>query len=460
MQRLVSQLTFTLSAVLFVLLGVSGLIFLFLTNDWMIVCVVLAISFLAFLALARFIIRHYTEPLTETEMMIRQLRNDNYKMRTYVYGSESIGHLNYLLNDLADHLEGIRGSYETQQNQLETLIENIGSSFLFIDSDGRIRLANEIFESVFGLVSKEWEMKKFNEVLPYREVVDLILQSIVQEKECRKVIVLTIGIERKHFDVYCAPIQRGFKRSEGTVVVFHEITELKKLEQMRKDFVANVSHELRTPVTSLKGFSETLLDEETDADQELRKKFLTIINKESVRLEALIYDLLELSKIEGERFRLDWQLVNLSDIINDAMLVLQNKADAKDIQLRLEKDGTFEIIGDNYRIKQIFINVMDNAIAYSPEGSEVLVTLEDHGNTVEAVVTDHGIGMDTEQIPRVFERFYRVDKARSRVSGGTGLGLAIVKHLAEALGAGIEVNSRVGEGTAFKLIFHKKRAKE
>lgn len=457
MRHLVSQLTYSLSAVLFVLLGISSLVLLFLTQDWMLVCIVLASAFVIFFVLSKFCVRHYTKPLQETEMMIRQLRNDNYKMRTYVYGSQSIGQLNHLLNDLADHLEGIKGSYETQQNQLETLIENIGSSFLFIDSDGRIRLANEMFETVFGIKHKEWHLKKFNEVLPYHEVVELILQAFVQEKASRQVIVLTIGIRRKHFEIYCAPIQREYKRSEGTVVVFHEITELKKLEQMRKDFVANVSHELRTPVTSLKGFSETLLDEETDADAELRKKFLTIINKESERLEALIHDLLELSKIEGERFRLDWQKVNIDDIINEAMLVLQKKADEKNIQLRMKKDGVFEIEGDNYRIKQIFINVIDNAIAYSPEGSEVLVTLEDHGRTIEAVVTDHGIGMEAEQIPRVFERFYRVDKARSRVSGGTGLGLAIVKHLAEALGAGIEVKSRPGEGTTFKLVFNKKR---
>lgn len=457
MRLLVRQLTLTLSVILFIMLSISGLIFFYLTNDWLVVCVILAIVFVAFLLLMRFVLRHYTHPLNETEMMIRQLRDDNYKMRTYVYGSESIGHLNHLLNDLAEHLESIKSSYETQQNQLETLIENIGSSFIFIDSNGRIRLANEMFESVFDCNRKDWLFKHFKEVLPYNEIVDLILHSIVQEKPSRQVVVLSVGIRRKHFDVYCAPIQREFKRSEGTVVVFHEITELKKLEQMRKDFVANVSHELRTPVTSLKGFSETLLDEEADADVQLRKKFLTIMNNESERLEALIHDLLELSKIEGERFQLDWQQVNISDIINEALFVLQKKADEKNIQLSMEKHGNFEIEGDKYRIKQIFINVIDNAIAYSPEDSEVFITLKDHGETVEVVVTDRGIGMDPEQIPRVFERFYRVDKARSRVSGGTGLGLAIVKHLAEALSAGIEVNSRVGEGSSFKLIFNKNR---
>lgn len=457
MQRFVFQITFALSLALLILLAAAGAVFSFLTGDWVAICIVLAIVFLVFIFLARLVLRHFAGPLSETEMMIRQLREGNFKMRTYVYGAEPIGHLNHLLNDLAEHLQGIKRSVEMQQVQLETVIDNIGSSFLFIDSDGRIRIANDTFQKTFHLKKSEWFREKYNQVLPDENVVNLIARAIVEENDVREVLVVPVGIHRKHFDVYCAPIQRGFKRSEGTVVVFHEITDLKKLEQMRKDFVANVSHELKTPVTSLKGFSETLLDEETANDVELRRKFLTIIQKESERLEALIHDLLELSKIEGERFRLDWQAVDVTDVMNEAIFVLQEKATARNIRLNLQAQDGMIVDADVYRLKQIFINIIDNAIAYSPEESEVDMTVEDRGETVEAIVTDRGIGMDPVEIPRVFERFYRVDKARSRVSGGTGLGLAIVKHLVEALDGGIEVSSRPGEGTSFKIILNKKR---
>ncbi|HET7578870.1 MAG TPA: ATP-binding protein [Bacillales bacterium] len=455
MRRFVFQLNVVLSSGLLVLLIAAGLVIALLTGDWLTVCIVLGVVLVAFIGWAGMAIRHVMNPLAETEMMIRQLRNGNFKMRTYVYGPQPVSHLNHLLNGLADHLEAMKRSYDMQENQLETLIENIGSSFMFIDTAGYIRLANHMFQDTFSVKKEEWPRKKYDSLLPYPQLIHLIQESIVMENAVRKTIVLPIGIERRYFDVYCAPLQHGFRRSEGMVVVFHDITDIKKLEQMRKDFVANVSHELKTPVTSLRGFSETLLEDEAAESEEVRRKFLTIIRKESERLEALIHDLLELSKIENETFRLDWQQVDLTEILQDTLFVLREKAAKKKIELQLTSNEKLMLEGDPNRLRQIFINLIDNAIAYSPENSEVRVSPKESGGSVVIEVADQGIGIAADEIPRIFERFYRVDKARSRGSGGTGLGLAIVKHLIAAHGGQIEVDSEAGEGTVFRIILDK-----
>jgi len=231
---------------------------------------------------------------------------------------------------------------------------------------------------------------------------------------------------------------------------------LKKLEQMRKDFVANVSHELKTPITSIKGFSETLLDGAL-SDKQTAEYFLSIILKESDRLQTLIQDLLDLSKIEQQGFLLSIQPCDLREILEDISVILESKAKEKNVELNMIlPDNLTYIEGDIYRLKQIFINLINNALTYTPQGGSVRVRVEKHDNYALVTVSDTGIGIKKEEIPRIFERFYRVDRARSRNSGGTGLGLAIVKHLVEAHKGQISVQSEVGKGTTFTVKLNKK----
>jgi two-component system phosphate regulon sensor histidine kinase PhoR len=225
---------------------------------------------------------------------------------------------------------------------------------------------------------------------------------------------------------------------------------------MRKDFVANVSHELKTPITSIKGFSETLLDGAIN-DKQTAEYFLSIILKESDRLQSLIQDLLDLSKIEQQGFQLSIQPCDVRELLEDIVVILDGKSKEKEIELSLSiPDGLLLIEGDLYRLKQIFINLINNALTYTPKGGAVQVTVEKHEQYLLIVVTDTGIGIKTEEIPRIFERFYRVDRARSRNSGGTGLGLAIVKHLVEAHKGQISVSSKLGDGTSFTVKLNKK----
>jgi two-component system, OmpR family, phosphate regulon sensor histidine kinase PhoR len=262
---------------------------------------------------------------------------------------------------------------------------------------------------------------------------------------------LPLSIERKYFDVYGVPIIGTDNVWKGVLLVFHDITELKKLEQMRKDFVANVSHELKTPITSIKGFSETLLDGAMN-DKEALKIFLRIILKESDRLQSLIQDLLELSKIEQQGFKLNIQEFDLMLILREIKTMLGQKAEEKNIKLCLIEENEKAIIqGDLQRLKQVFINLIGNAISYTPVDGNVTVTVEEISKKILVKVSDTGIGIEKEEIPRIFERFYRIDRDRSRNSGGTGLGLAIVKHLIEAHHGTIEVTSEVGHGSEFTI---------
>ncbi|MDN4527491.1 two-component system histidine kinase PnpS [Fictibacillus fluitans] len=416
----------------------------------------LSLGFLLSLVIVLFIsirvLDRIVKPVEEATGTAKELARGNFKARTYEYKGD-VGELNFSLNVLARNLEKMTKSYESQQDRLKTLIENMGSGLILIDSDGYINIVNKAFKEIFREYTDSWSGHLFHEVFPYKEIKEIVEDTFIMETNIRKQVVLPIHIERKNFDVYSAPVLNSLGKLRGIVLVFHDITELKKLEQMRKDFVANVSHELKTPVTSVKGFAETLLDG-ADENPEIRKKFLTIIWKESDRLQHLIQDLLDLSKVE-QGFSLNLQKVNLSSIVEEVIVMLETKAKDKEIALKYSVEGDTAIEGDAPRLKQVFINLINNSLNYTPKGGRVTIRLKESSEKVTFSVSDTGIGIQKEEISRIFERFYRVDKARSRNSGGTGLGLAIVKHLIEAHHGRIHVKSKPGEGSTFTLVFRK-----
>lgn len=226
---------------------------------------------------------------------------------------------------------------------------------------------------------------------------------------------------------------------------------------MRSDFVANVSHELKTPVTSVSGFSETLMSGEV-TDEETTKQFLKIIHDESQRLDRLISDLLNLSKIERQKMPLNLETLNMTALVHEVSVTLQGAIEEKRTRLVLpDPSKDVYLQGDEDRLRQIILNLVGNGINYTAEGGTVTVSLKENVEKVRLIIKDDGIGIPEESLPRIFERFYRVDRARSRHSGGTGLGLAIVKHLIESHHGEIEVESREGEGTTFTVILPKKQ---
>lgn len=413
----------------------------------------IAIIFIIILILNRFS-RNILDPVENVGATIRELANGNFKARANEELYQPTNELSKAINTLGENLQQIVKSYEVQQNRLITVIENMGSGLILIDAKGYLSLMNKAFIKQFGLKKDDVLGNLYHEVLPFEEMDALIKEIFLIEQNVRKQFVLTFPIERRHFEVNGAPILNNKQTLVGIVIVFHDITDIKKLEQMRKDFVANVSHELRTPVTSLKGFAETLLDGAME-DKETRERFLSIIWKESDRLQGLIQDLLELSKIEQDTFKLDLQPVNLKTILEDVILLLERKANEKGIELSSEVIGNPQIMNDSTRLKQIMINVINNSLTYTSSGGKCKVKIEERDEEVQFSVRDNGIGINKEEIPRIFERFYRIDKARSRNSGGTGLGLAIVKHLVDAMDGQIIVDSEKGKGTCFTIILKK-----
>jgi two-component system, OmpR family, phosphate regulon sensor histidine kinase PhoR len=423
---------------------------------WWIISISIWVSFIITIYLGIRIKSLYTKPIEKVTKVALELAEGNYKARSDIDRQDEAGMLATSINMLAENIQELVRDQEMQQDRLTALIENIGAGLVLIDSRGRINLVNKGFIDIFHVEPSDYLNKLYYEVIDYSEVCQLVAEVFRTERKVNKQLLLPLVIERRYFDVYAVPIIGVNNVWKGVLLVFHDITELKKLEQMRKDFVANVSHELKTPVTSIKGFTETLLDGAMN-NKETLEAFLSIILKESDRLQTLIQDLLELSKIEQQGFQLNIQELDLPALLTEVMPLLNTKAQNKDIKLELiSPQEPLMIQGDFDRLKQVFINLIGNAITYTPEKGVVTVRVVDQSDHVTIHVKDSGVGIEKEEIPRIFERFYRVDRARSRNSGGTGLGLAIVKHLVEAHQGHISVKSDLGHGSEFIIELRKK----
>lgn len=423
-------------------------------KTWGLLIIGFVISCLIFVFLGLKITGQYIKPIESVTKVAIELAKGNYKARAYENHADETGMLSKAVNILARNLQDMTLEQEMQQDRLHTLIENMGSGMILIDSRGYISLVNRSYKEIFHVTDEQYMHQLYYEAFKHQEIIEQVEEIFMTEVKVRKQLHLPLEIERKHFEVYGAPIIGTNHEWKGIVLVFHDITELKKLEQMRKDFLANVSHELKTPITSIKGFSETLLDGAME-NQQFREKFLNIILKESDRMQGLIEDLLDLSKIEQQGFQLNMAPVDMKEMLEEIRVMLEKKVAAKEMTLNVLTGERVSVIGDVARLKQVFINLINNAILYTPAGGAVSVELFDDADHVYVKVSDTGIGIRKEEIPRIFERFYRVDKARSRNTGGTGLGLSIVKHLVEAHEGTITVESEIGKGTTFTVTLRK-----
>lgn len=410
----------------------------------------MGIAFIGFI-----ITKRYSKSLEIATNVANELAHGNYRVRTSEKVDVESGRLMNSLNVLAKNLEEAEAAREMQEDRLETLIENLGSGVIFIDNKSKVTLINREFKQLFNINQNLFMYYTYYDVIEHEEIIHLIEEIFRTERSIKRQFELPYQHEQKHFEVYGAPIIGHHDEWNGILLIFHDITELKRLEQIRKDFVANVSHELKTPITSIKGFSETLLDGALH-DKETLESFLTIILNESDRLQVLIQELLNLSKMEQQVIYLDREKVDIVPMISEISTMLSTRLQGKNIQLSIDGSDMAVVEGDYPRIKQVFINLMSNAVNYTPQNGKVHVKIVDEPEQVKVMIQDTGIGIHQNEIPRIFERFYRVDKARSRDSGGTGLGLSIVKHILEVHHGKIEVTSKLGEGTTFTVMLRKK----
>jgi two-component system, OmpR family, phosphate regulon sensor histidine kinase PhoR len=335
------------------------------------------------------------------------------------------------------------------EHPLVSLLMTMMDGLVICDANGTIQLTNQAFRRTFRLTNQP----RFDH-LPV-ELANWLRPRLTSERQTtEELYFVDHGIQRT-FLVQIKPLDKTTDGVAGVLLVFHDVSAIRQTERMRRDFVANVSHELRTPLSAIKGYAETLLDGTLQEDPDVAQEFVTVIFKHANRLSALVEDLLDLSKLETENFQPEVEPLALAPLIDRVVTLAFDNAAAKQIRVRQLVPADFPaVLGNMNNLEQVFTNLVDNAIKYTPELGQVKVSAETTTNRdgkplAQISIRDTGIGIEPKHIPRLFERFYRVDKARSRDMGGTGLGLSIVKHIILYHGGEIWVESQPNEGSAF-----------
>ena len=362
------------------------------------------------------------------------------------------------LNETAARLDRTIRTLTEERNLSSAILGSMVEGVAVVSANERLLFANQGFAEILELDAPPKSGSPLLEVVRQTELIEAVRQAIRGEPRVQAEIV-TGTLRQRFFDVTVALVRSA--ETSGAVIVLHDITVLRKLERVRRDFVANVTHEFKTPLTAIQGFAETLLAGAID-DPQNRLRFLKIILDHSRRLARLTDDLLELSKMDADRLDLDIRRLSVSQFVQSCMETTERPAAEKDLRISVNLQQALpDIAADRRRLAEVLQNLLDNAIQYTPAGGQIMVSASGDESEVTFTVSDTGIGIPQADQPRIFERFYRVDVARSREVGGTGLGLSIAKHLVEAHGGRIWVESDVGQGSQFHFtvpIFDPERA--
>jgi two-component system phosphate regulon sensor histidine kinase PhoR len=351
------------------------------------------------------------------------------------------------LNTMSEELRRVITQSEEEKERLNVILRSNPDALLIIDTAGQVLLSSTSAKALFG---GQIQGKSYVEIVRNREMIELV-ERVRSIREPGETEFRLLHPSERHLAVLVSPLCYKEQELAGFVVVFHDMTKIRKLEQMRTDFIANVSHELRTPLTAIRGFSETLLDGALE-DPDHARKFLQTIKNHAERLDGIVDDLMTLSRIELGDIRVEKIPVSPAEVIDAAVMVLRDKAQQKGLQLRSEvAEGDTVIQADKNRLIQILLNLIDNAIKFTDSGTVTASFRTENGKPVFAV-QDTGVGIPKEHLDRIGERFYRVDAARSRELGGTGLGLAIVKHLVRAHGWELSIRSEPRRGTTVSIL--------
>lgn len=403
--------------------------------------------------------RRVTKSIEDITDFSKKVAAGNFKKRLFLKEKDELGELGRNISNMAQELSARLIQTEEEKNKVEAILRNMSDGLILTDTKGTILLINEAVRNLFSIQS-DITGKTLTEALRNADLMELI-ESVVEKKEkvSREIEITRPGY--LYILATATPFYSPKPENElsGVVLLFHDITRLRKLEEIRKDFVANVSHEIKTPITAIKGFAETLIEGAIN-DRDNALKFLGTIRNHSERLNSLVNDLLTLSSIELGDILVTKKTFNLNEIIDTVFATLQEKAQVKGLYLRKEAaPEIMEINADRDRLIQILINLVDNGIKFTDTGgitikakSEKLQVEGEEKDFIAISVADTGAGIPKKHLPRIGERFYRVDSARSRELGGTGLGLAIVKHLVKAHGWEMKIESTEGQGTTVHLI--------
>lgn len=417
--------------------------------------IALAVAFGVSVALSGLLARGLTRPLSDMAAVARQLAAGFLGKRIHTTSRDEVGVLGHTLNQMAERLESMLHEVSEDRAQLLAVLTAMVEGVMVLDCRGRVLQINPALERMFMIWGKHVKGKVHSEVVRHHELNDLV-KRVLDTRQNQNGEITTPG---GHIFRIEASVAGGRRENEAcAVLVFHDITALRRLEKIRKDFVANVSHELRTPLTSIQGYVEALLDGAKDNPEET-SRFLEIILKQSNRLNLILQDLLQLSQIESGEISFKREPVQLKAVVERTLALIKPMADKKGHSITVMlTENLPPVLGDEERLVQVLTNLLDNAIKYTPDQGSIHVEARPFAvqapdgtdqTKVELSVSDNGPGIPEADRPRVFERFYRVDKARSRELGGTGLGLAIVKHIVEGFGGQIWAEENRPSGSRF-----------
>ncbi|WP_069650728.1 sensor histidine kinase [Caloranaerobacter ferrireducens] len=396
-----------------------------------------------------FIAKSITGPINDVTIKAEKMAKGDFDQFVEVKSDDEIGQLASMFNYLTQKLKATISEVYSEKSKMDTIFTYMADGVIAVNKDGEIIHANPIVLDLFGLSYDELNKKKYDDLVrPLNEKLTLEYIKKVDKWEGSEVFEYNSVIYRAKF----APFKNENGDYGGLIVVLQDITEQQKLENMRKEFVANVSHELKTPITTIKSYTETLLEGAIDNTQ-YSMQFLNVINNECDRMARIVRDLLQLSNLDFKQTKWNMTKISVKELIEETLkrTAIFAKEKKQSINIQIEENIT-EIFADKDGILQVILNIVSNAIKYTPEKGEISIFVKRENDNVIITVKDNGIGIPEEDLDRIFERFYRVDKARSRALGGTGLGLSIAKQIVEAHNGDIKIRSKYNIGTEVDII--------
>lgn len=410
--------------------------------------IILSVSFALGLAfvLGSLLAAGIVKPLRKIINVSRRFSAGDFAHKIFYESDDEIGELAATLNKMAQEIEDKVRQTSIQNQHLKAILYSMIEGIVVVDKDARIVSLNPPAETIFNIDSRGVDGRLLIEAIPNNEISSIISDVLKGGVSASKEITLVWPLQRV-FQLNASPIFVN-NSVAGAVAVIHDITEIRRLEVMRRDFVANVSHELKTPLTSIKGFVETLLEGALE-DKKNKRHFLEIIREHVDRLDNLVNDLLSLSHLESREIRLDKKEFDLRGLADESLAGFKSQIKKKALEVTNDLPSGLSVKADRNRIEQVLINLIDNAVKFNNNNGRIKVYCEESSGQLKVFVEDTGAGIPAKDIPRIFERFYRVDKARSRELAGTGLGLSIVKHIVELHGGSAGVESTEGLGSRF-----------
>ncbi|HVB29701.1 MAG TPA: ATP-binding protein [Terriglobia bacterium] len=407
------------------------------------------VALLLALGIAYFFTRSFARRVNNLKGFAENLDKTASAGRALFHGNDELGDLGRSLDRTGVRLRELVDRLSLESARRESILASMVEGVLAVDSELRITFCNDSFRRMVGASAPILERQPLLEIL--RDPVLLgMFTRVLESRQPIKQRVRLAGAEGRSFEVQVTPLAAPAR--DGTIAIFYDITDLERLERVRRDFVANVSHELRTPLTAISGYAETLLEGALE-DQENNRKFIEIIKSHATRLGNIASDLLALSELESERPTVESRPVSVRAAVETALKMVEPAAQIRGITIACGPVEESEVLAERGRLEQALVNLLDNAVKFNRPGGEVrLEVTREAGDKIRITVADTGLGIPSTDLSRVFERFYRVDKARSREMGGTGLGLSIVKHVVERMNGTVSVESQLGKGSTFTIL--------